>query len=83
LLALINSDGSITEETKEVTGTCKKGTKLCETGTGSASDKSSTALSDFAAMLPSIDSKPPSIIYLILYRFLQFFNNNFQNNSIQ
>ncbi|KAF3328979.1 hypothetical protein FCM35_KLT06057 [Carex littledalei] len=53
-------DGSILEETKEITKTCEKGSELCETGTDSASNKSSTNIFDTEAMLPSIDSNQPN-----------------------
>jgi hypothetical protein len=53
-------DGSIMEETKEIRETCKKGLELCETGTHSASNKSSTNVVDSAAIPPSIDSNQPN-----------------------
>ncbi|XP_078174960.1 beta-1,2-xylosyltransferase XYXT1-like isoform X2 [Carex rostrata] len=54
-------DGSVLEETKEITKTCVKGSELCETGTDTASNKSSTNIFDSEAMLPSIDSNQPNL----------------------
>lgn len=76
-------DGSVLEETKEITKTCEKGSELCETGTDTASNKSSTNIFDSEAMLPSIDSNQPSRVPLC---FITFYDLriviNSHNNSI-
>lgn len=63
LIHVASSDGIEETKHKEITKTCNNGTELCETGTGSSSDKSS--IND-SAIPTSTDSKQPSIVIIYL-----------------